>query len=133
MVFATFVAVSPSQADEILNHLSLGYDKLDGSIYSDPKAPTTKSLTANYGFNGVIGVKPYLGTGLAVTVQPDIKPGDNSKMNAGFAGKAGLLFQLDNNTSLNVDYKYLTISPETARGDNNSRPQSIGIGLDIKF
>jgi opacity protein-like surface antigen len=133
LVCNTLVAVTVSHADEIINHFSIGYGKLNQSVYNDPKAPVTKAMTLNYGFNGLGGVTPYVGTGLAITDYPDLKPGEKTKMNAGFTSKAGLMFELDKKTSLKFDYKYLSISPESARGENSSRPQSIGIGLDIKF
>ena len=32
-----------------------------------------------------------------------------------------------------MDYKYLSVSPEQQRGDSRTIPQSLGIGMDIKF
>ena len=133
MICALLTAVPAAHGDDVLKHLSLGYDRLNQFTYDDPKAAATKAVTANYGFNGVTGLRPYLGTGFAVTVYPELKPGDSLKMNAGIAGKAGLMYQVDKNATLNFDYKYLYMSPDTTRGDSGVRPQSIGVGLDIRF
>jgi outer membrane protein W len=135
--FAGFVLHSAgtiAYADGLIKDMSLGYQKLDQTAEDDPtRYSVTKTLTAKYSFNQGKEVKPYIGTGLAYTQLPDIKPGENSKINAGVAAQAGLMIQIDKNAFFNIDYKYLHLTPETAREDNKVRPQSFGFGLNIKF
>ena len=74
-----------------------------------------------------------MGTGLAYTYQPDVRYGDITKFKAGVAAQFGFNYLIDTNSTLKLDYKYLSISPDLPRGDSKSPPQSVGIGLDIKF
>lgn len=130
-IFCLLAAFGKAHAEEALYNLSLGFDKLTQTT-DDPKAPPpTSLLTAKYGFKGTNEFKPYLGTGLAYTFQQENKPGDKTRINAGVAGQAGFNYLLGGNSSLNIDYKYLHITPDAKHGD--TPPQSIGVGIKIKF
>jgi outer membrane protein W len=129
-----FVAgASASQAEESLKRFSIGYDKLNLPTVNDTKAPVTNTVTAIYHFNSGNLLMPYIGTGLGYTLHPEIKPGDRLKINSGLAGQAGLKYQLNKNTTVDFDYKYFNLPPESARRNSNERPESIGFGLKIKF
>ncbi|HEY5523419.1 MAG TPA: OmpW family outer membrane protein, partial [Desulfuromonadaceae bacterium] len=99
----------------------------------DVKAPEPGAVTAKYGFKIAKDFMPYMGTGLAYTYQPDIKSGDITRLKTGVAAQFGFSYLLGTNSTLNLDYKYLSVSPEQQRGDSKTTPQSLGIGLDIKF
>lgn len=111
---------------------SLGYGSLTPAP-ADPKVPEPGGVTAKYGFSIAKDFKPYVGTGLAYSFQPQEKSGDPRNIKAGVAGQAGFSYLLDENSSLNIDYKYFNIAPEATRGDSKTAPQSIGVGLEIKF
>ncbi len=119
-----------AHADEAINHLSLGVGSVT-LVKDDPKAPAPCLLTAKYGFSGLNGLFPYLGTGLAYTLSPESKGGNNVKFSAGFAGQVGLRYLLGSNSSLNIDYNYLYLSPELNKG--YCTPQSIGVGVKVEF
>jgi outer membrane protein W len=99
----------------------------------DAKAPEPGVVTAKYGFKIAKDFMPYMGTGLAFTYQPDIKTGDITRLKTGVAAQFGFNFLLGENSTLKMDYKYLSVSPDQPRGDSGPAPQSLGIGLDIKF
>lgn len=119
-----------AHADELIDRLHLDYGSVTSKI-DDPKAPPPSLLTAKYGFKSLKGFTPYLGTGLAYTLQPSAKPGEKTKITTGIAGQAGFSYLLDENSSLNIDYNYLHLSPDQNHGD--SPPQSLGVGIKIKF
>ncbi len=134
-IFTTVISILPpglskSHAEEVISNFSLGYGNLT-LTENDPKAPAPVILTAKYGFKGSSGFRPYLGTGLAYTLQQETKPGEKTKITAGIAGQAGFSYLLGESSSLNIDYKYFHISPVSKQGDTS--PQSIGIGLKIQF
>lgn len=119
-----------SSAEELIDRLSLGYGSVTQKT-DDPKAPPPSLLTAKYGFKSLKGFSPYLGTGLAYTLQSAVKPGEKAKITTGIAGQAGFTYLLDEHSSLNIDYNYLHLSPDQKNNDNP--PQSIGVGVKIKF
>jgi outer membrane protein W len=121
---------TPSLADDAIDHLSLGHDRFTLAT-PDPKVSAPAVIGAKYGFGGAKGVRSYLGTGLAYTLLPEVRQGDPQKLRTGAAAQAGASYQLGGNLSLSLDYKYLYIAPEAQRGD--APPQSIGIGVKIKF
>jgi outer membrane protein W len=121
---------TPSLSDDAIRHISLGYDRFTTAT-PDPKNPSPSVIGAKYGFGGERGFKPYLGTGVAYTLLPEVKAGDTMKLKTGVSAQAGASYQLGGNLSLNLDYKYLYIAPEAQHG--NAPPQSIGIGVNIKF
>lgn len=127
-----FFHTSVVSADEFYRQFSLGAGTLTDAP-TDIKAPEPGVVTAKYGFKISKDFLPYMGTGLAYTYQPDIKTGDITKLKTGVAAQFGFNYLLGINSSLKLDYKYLTVSPDQQRGDSKSPPQSIGIGLDIKF
>jgi hypothetical protein len=47
-------------------------------------------------------------------------------------GQAGFNYLLGAKSALKFDYKVLTVTPDTVR-DPKTPPQSIGVGVDIKF
>jgi len=117
-------------ADEVIDRISLDHDRFTLAS-PDPKAPVTSVLAAKYGFSEANGFKSYLGTGIAYTLLPELRPSDTSKLRTGVAAQAGASYQLGGNSSLRLDYKYLYIPADAQRGDAAS--QSIGVGVHIKF
>lgn len=122
-----------SYAEEGYKNFSLGFGSVNpGAV--DVKAPLPCVLTAKYGFSFARDFRPYVGTGLAYSIPQEVKPGDiTQRIKTGVAGQAGIKFRLDKNSSLNLDYKYLYIEPDVLHGNSCAPPQSIGVGLDIKF
>lgn len=119
-------------AGEFYQQFSLGAGGLTDAP-SDAKAPEPGVITAKYGFQIAKDFVPYMGTGLAYTYQPDMKTGDITKLRTGVAAQFGFNYLLGANSTLKLDYKYLSVSPEQPFSDSRTPPQSIGIGLDIKF
>lgn len=132
MLAATFVSgAAPCRAGEVESRFSLGYGSLSQAP-ADAKAPSPGLLTAKYGFGLAREFKPYLGTGMSYSIQPEARPGDTTRIKTGLAGQAGFSYLLGGNSALKFDYKVLTVTPDTAR-DPKTPPQSIGVGVDIKF
>jgi outer membrane protein W len=123
---------SPTCADELYQRFSLGGGSLT-TAPTDAKAPEPGVVTARYGFRIAKDFVSYMGTGLAYTYQPDTKSGDVTRLRTGVAAQFGFNFLLGTNSTLKLDYKYLTVSPDLPRGDTRTPPQSLGIGLDIRF
>lgn len=119
-------------ADDRNHQFSLGGGSLT-SAPSDAKEPEPGIVTARYGFKIAKDFVPYMGTGLAYTYQPDVRTGDITKLRTGVAAQFGFNYLLGINSTLKLDYKYLAVTPEQQRGDSKTPPQSIGIGLDVKF
>jgi outer membrane protein W len=127
-----FLHASPGSTEELYQQFSLGGGRLT-TAPSDAKAPEPGSVTAKYGFKIAKDFMPYMGTGVAYTYQPDAKTGDITRFKTGVAAQFGFNYLLGENSTLKLDYKYLSVSPEQQRGDSRTAPQSLGIGLDIKF
>ena len=121
-----------SNAEEAHSRFSLDYGSLT-TAPADPKAPEPGGVTAKYGFSFTKDIRTYVGTGLAYSFQTQAKPGDTNKIKAGVAGQAGFRYLLDGNSSLNIDYKYFNVAPDAMRGDSRTPPQTLGVGLEIKF
>ena len=119
-----------STADDVISNLSLGHDRLTLAT-PDPKVPTPSVLGAKFGFGKANGFRSYLGTGLAYTLLPEVKPSDTLKLRTGVAAQVGASYQVGGDFSLSLDYKYLHITPDAHHGD--APPQSIGVGVNIKF
>jgi outer membrane protein W len=130
--FIMLVHVIPCRAAESDHQFSLGGGHLT-SAPTDAKQPEPGAVTAKYGFRIAKDFVPYLGTGLAYTYQPDMRTGDITNLKTGMAAQFGFNYLLDANSTLKLDYKYLAVTPDQQRGDPKIAPQSIGIGLDIKF
>jgi opacity protein-like surface antigen len=74
---------------------------------------------------------PYIGTGVAYVLPQDVGVSDAStKLKTGLAGQAGVSFNLGINSALVLDYKYLRLNTDPT---NSAPPQSVGIGVNIKF
>lgn len=132
LCLAMLLPVSTCSAEELYRQFSLGAGSLT-SAPVDAKAPEPGVVTARYGFKIAKDFMSYMGTGLAYTYQPDARSGDITKLKTGMAAQFGFNYLLDTGLTLNLDYKYLSVSPELQRGDSRTPPQSLGIGLDIKF
>ena len=130
--FFTLLRAPLVSADEFYQQFSLGGGALTNAP-TDAKSPGPGLVTAKFGFKISKEFLPYMGTGLAYTYQPDIKTGDITRLKTGVAAQFGFNYLLGINSSLKLDYKYLTVSPDQQRGDAKSPPQSLGIGFDIKF
>jgi len=130
--FVTPLSVSSASGEEAYEGLSLGGAALSITP-DDAKAPEHGVVTAKYGFKIAQDILPYFGTGLAYTYQPDSRTGEMTNIRTGIAAQIGLSYFLNTGLTLKLDYKYLSLSPERTQGDARETPQSIGIGLDIKF
>lgn len=120
-------------ADELYKQFSLSGANLT-SAPADAKAPEPGIVTAKYGFKIAKDFMPYMGTGISYSYQPDARTGDITRLRTGVAAQLGFNYLLGENLTFKVDYKYLTVTPEQPRGgDPRNPPQSLGIGLDIKF
>lgn len=126
------LCASPGFTEDDYRQFSLGGDRLTMTP-PDAKAPEPGIVTAKYGFKVKKDFIPYLGTGLAYSYQPDSKTGDIVKIRTGVAAQVGFSYLLGTSSTLKLDYKYLSFSPDEAQGEPRTTPQSIGIGLDIKF
>lgn len=132
LCFAMLMQASVVSAEELYQQFSLGGGSLTAAP-SDAMAPESGVVTAKYGFKIAKDFMPYMGTGLAYTYQPDMKTGDITRLRTGVAAQLGFSYLLGTDSTLKLDYKYLTVSPEQQRGDSRTPPQSLGISLDIKF
>lgn len=132
-VIVVLVHCSPGCADELYKQFSVSGGTLT-TAPADPKAPEPGVVTAKYGFKIAKDFMPYMGTGLSYSFQPDARTGDITRLRTGVAAQFGFSYLLGENLTFKVDYKYLTVAPELQRGgDPRTPPQSLGIGLDIKF
>jgi outer membrane protein W len=122
----------PCRAEEPTHQFSLGSGKFTMAPV-DEKAPEPGLVTAKYGFRIAKDFMPYMGTGLAYTYQPDTKTGDMTRLRTGVAAQLGFSYFLGTHSTLKLDYKYLTVAPDLPRGDPRTAPQSLGLGLDIRF
>jgi outer membrane protein W len=116
----------------VTQQFSLDGGSLSG-IPSDAKAPEPGAVTAKYGFMISKDFMPYMGTGLAYAYQPDTWSGDIKNFKTGIAAQVGFSYLLGGNSTLKFDYKYLNVAPEQQKNESKAPPQSLGIGLDIKF
>jgi outer membrane protein W len=132
LCFVMFLFASTGSADELYRQFSLGGGSLS-TAPADVKAPEPGAITAKYGFKIDKYFMPYMGTGLSYAYQPDAKTGDMTKLRTGVAAQFGFNYLLGSNLTLKLDYKYLSVSPEQQRGETRTIPQSLGIGMDIKF
>ncbi|NVN91278.1 MAG: outer membrane beta-barrel protein [Desulfuromonadales bacterium] len=127
------VSATAAVAEDELGHISLGFGSLTPSRTENPRVQQFGLLTATYRLGSTENFRPYLGTGLAYTVQPDVNPGTALRVRTGVAAQAGFNYLLGEKSSLNLDYKYLELSPDSVRGSGSSPPHSVGVGLEIKF
>lgn len=127
-----FQQVTSGCTEELYQQLSLFGGGLTNT-QADAKAPEPGVVTAKYGFKIAKDFLPYMGTGLAYSYQPDSRTGDITRFKTGVAAQVGFDYLLGSNLTLKLDYTYLTVTPEQQRGDSKTPPQSLGIGLHIKF
>ena len=132
LFFFMLLSALPATAEELYRQFSLGAGSLT-TAPTDVKAPEPGIVTAKYGFRIAKDFMPYMATGLAYTYQPDTKTGDITKFKTGVAAQFGFNYLLGTNLSLKMDYKFLSLSPDQQHGDPRTAPQSLGIGVDIKF
>ena len=131
-IFSCQWGVLPATADTLTDRIVLGGATLSKAPL-DVKAPEPGFVAARYGFSVAKDFVPYMGTGLAYTYQSDLKSGDITRIKAGVAAQVGFNYLLGDNVSLKLDYNYLAVSPDAPRGDSKPNPQSLGIGLHLKF
>lgn len=129
---STCIFVVSVNGEELFKRFSLGGETLT-SAPDDPKDPEPGVVTAKYGFKISKDFMPYMGTGLAYTYQADMNSGEMTNLKTGVAAQVGFNYLLGTKATLKFDYKYITVAPEQAQGDVRKPPQSLGIGLDIKF
>jgi len=120
-------------AGEAKDGFSLDYGSLQPVVTTaTDKHPGV--LTAKYGFSLLKDFTPYVGTGLAYILPQEAVVIDTStKLKTGLAGQAGVSFKLGGKSSLNIDYKYLHFINDPPNSDKGTPPQSVGIGVNIKF
>jgi len=131
LCFFMLLTAFPATAEELYRQFSLGAGSLT-TAPTDVKTPEPGIVTAKYGFRIAKDFMPYMGTGVAYSYQSDTKTGDITKLKTGVAAQLGFSFLFATNSTLKLDYKYLSL-PDQQRGDPRTVPQSVGIGLDIKF
>jgi outer membrane protein W len=128
-----FAFVTSSHAEE-QSPLSVEHGIMT-SAGTDAKSQAPGSLTAKYGLGVDKVFKPYIGAGLGYA---PTSPAENKFGEAGTGFKTGIAYQfgfdykLDEKSSLNVDYKHLSIPSDVKRG-NESTPSLLGFGLNVKF
>jgi len=118
--------------EELYKRFSLSTDKLTNAPV-DANVSEPGVITAKYGFSIDRDFLPYVGTGLAYSYIPDTKSGDITNIKTGIAAQLGFAYLLGKSLTLKLEYKYLSILPDLPRGDSTAPPQSLGIGLDIRF
>ncbi len=128
----SIIFVTSTFGEELYKQFSLGAGSLTRAP-ADARAPEPGVVTAKYGFKIAKDFMPYMGTGLAYTYQPDTKTGDITKFRTGVAAQFGFNYLLGTNLTFKMDYKYLSLPPDQQHVDPRTAPQSLGIGLDIKF
>ncbi len=102
---------------------------------TDVKGRAPSSVTAKFGPWLDTEIKPYIGLGVGYSLPtPQDKPGDNpGGPKAGAAGQAGLSYKISKHAKVDLDYRYLYLSPDLKQGGNASSPQLIGMRLGCDF
>jgi len=121
-------------ADDDADFFSLGHADFTPTRV-DPKSERYGLLTGKVNLRSDSNFIPYLGAGLAYSLQKDDNLADPLKVRGGLGGQAGFRYMLGKNTSLNFDYKLLEMMPDAAMGQGTmtSPHQSLGVGIEIKF
>ena len=132
LTWIPLMGITGTFAGDDLSRLSFGYGSPTPSRI-DTRTQQFGHLTAKYRLGSTEYFKPYVGTGLAYSYQPDLNPGTTTKLRTGVAGQAGFSYLLGEKSTLNLDYKFLDLASDTVRGNSSSNPQSVGLGLEIKF
>jgi outer membrane protein W len=102
---------------------------------TDVKGRVPSSVTAKYGPWLDKEIKPYVGLGVGYSMPAPLeKPGDNPEgPKAGAAGQAGISYNLSKHAKVDLDYRYLYLSPDLTHGGNTSAPQLVGVRLGCDF
>ena len=135
MTVACFAITNGSAcyAGDVKDGFMLGSGTLQ-PVTTDTAGRNPGVLTAKYGFSLLKDFTPYIGTGLAYILPQEAGVTDAStKLKTGVAGQAGVSFNLGVNSALVIDYKYLRLTNDPANSDKSTPPQSLGIGVNIKF
>jgi opacity protein-like surface antigen len=119
-------------AEDGRSGFSLGFNSLTAER-TDPGAEQFGQLVARYQVSSLGNFRPYLATGLGYSYQPDIKTDDSVRVRTGVAGQAGFRYLLGEKSSLTFDYKFLDLGADESHDSGSSTPQSVGVGLEIKF
>jgi outer membrane protein W len=121
-------------AADVKDGFTLGSGTLQ-PVSTDTAGKNPGVLTAKYGFSLLKDFTPYVGTGLAYVLPQEASVTDPSaKLKTGLAGQAGVSFNLGINSALVIDYKYLRLTNDPSNSDKSTTPpQSVGIGVNIKF
>ncbi|MDR3579983.1 MAG: OmpW family outer membrane protein [Oryzomonas sp.] len=122
--------VTVCYAGDVKDGFMLGSGTLQ-PVTTDTTGKNPGVVTAKYGFSLLKDFTPYIGTGVAYILPQEAGVTDAStKLKTGLAGQAGVSFNLGSNSALVVDYKYLHLTNDPS---NSTPPQSLGIGVNIKF
>ncbi len=125
--------VAVCYASDVKDGFTLGSGTLQ-PVTTDIVGKDPGVLTAKYGFSLLKDFTPYIGTGLAYVLPQENSVTDTStKLKTGVAGQAGVRFNLGINSALVIDYKYLRLTNDPSNSDKGTTPQSLGIGVNIKF
>ena len=102
---------------------------------TDVNGRAPSSVTAKYGPQLDPEIKPYIGLGVGYSLPaPKDKPGDiPGGPKAGAAGQAGVSYKLSKHAKVDLDYRYLYLSPDLMRGGTTSNPQLLGVRLGCEF
>lgn len=126
------LGVCAASAEERQSGFSLGYSSL-AQAQPDPREQQYGQVVAKYRLTSSGNFKPYLGTGLGFVYRPDIKAYDPVRIRAGVAGQAGFSYLLGETSALTFDYKFLDVGPDRSPDRGSTTPQSVGVGLEIRF
>ncbi len=130
-VFA--IATSQVSGAAESERLSLGHTSLV-STQSDLNSSTVGAVTAKYGFLNKEEFKPYIGVGVAYSIDKEFR-GSNptTRIKTGAAYQVGFSYILNETSSLNLNYDLYTVSPESPHRQNDATPNQLGLGLKIRF
>jgi len=127
-------SIKTALATEEPGNISLDYCPTTPTAI-DIKGRAPSSVTAKYGPRLDSDINPYIGLGVGYSLPaPQDKPGDDpGGPKAGVAGQAGLSYKLSKNAKVDLDYRYLHLSPDLTHGGNTSTPQLVGVRLGCDF
>ena len=91
------------------------------------------ALTAKYGLLDKEPFQPYVGGGLAYSVDKEFRGNPATTVKTGLAYQIGFDYALDDKSSLNLEYNQLNIQTDPQHRMNEPTPSSLNIGLKFKF
>jgi hypothetical protein len=102
---------------------------------TDANGQAPSALTAKYGPRVTKAFKPYIGTGLAYSLpSPKDKVTEGGTgLKTGVAGQAGFSYKLGERSSVDFDYKYLYLAPDSQHHNNAASPHLFGVRLGCSF